>query len=304
MIFVPNEIASIIEGKLNETQINEEYPLIFRTDTIAGRFNSEVIEDEGNVKRKFVYSIVTDPYGTVMALQGANSTTQSVDLKIMFKHEDKNRIIIALNKFLSLMAGLYMNIPGTNLVSGINTKAVFSTSIPIFSEPFDQNIETVDEYGVAYNETFTFIEATIRINMTTASDSVMMGNEISYSLSIDGVTEKLLLSRESNFGRKSIQNTEQYLNHATSETINSANNFQVNLSFFVNGDVSKSIFTKALSDDYNQNDVYKLDVYHEEELICTKNVILTDVSVGAVIGGYTVIQTTLTIADSLLESGN
>lgn len=300
MLFMPAEIASLMEAKLNETQEGLESPFIFRTDTMLGRYTRDYFVDDRGQKREFIYTVVTDPSGSIFSIPHSNLTTQSIELHIYFKIKYRDRMYETIDKFLSNMSGLFMEIPGTALASGENTKVTFTTNIPYFGEPMDQNIKTINERtGLETNSTMGFIEAVIPINMTTCTSDVMMGNELSYVLSQDGIEEMLMLSKDSMIGRKVIQATEQYINQSTSETINSANNFQCSLSFFVKGDLTTKIMKKCIND-YKQNEVYTLKIFLKNDLLGNIKVLLTDPTIGAIVGGYTIISVTFTTADKIL----
>ena len=46
MIFLPIELASLLEAKLNETQEGQESPFIFRTSPLVGALDTDYFIDE------------------------------------------------------------------------------------------------------------------------------------------------------------------------------------------------------------------------------------------------------------------
>ena len=46
MIFLPIELASLLEAKLNETQEGQESPFIFKTSPIVGAYDTDYFTDE------------------------------------------------------------------------------------------------------------------------------------------------------------------------------------------------------------------------------------------------------------------
>lgn len=300
MLFMPAEIASLMEAKLNETQEGLESPFIFRTDTMLGRYTRDYFVDESGQKKEFIYSVVTDPSGEIMATPGANITKQSIELHIYFKIKYRDRMYEAIDKFLSNVSGLFMDIPGTELASGENTKVTFTTSIPYFGEPMDQNIKTVSERsGLETNATMGFIEAVLSIQMATCVSNVMMGNEITYTLENGEQSEKLLLSDPATTSIKLTPNTEQYINESTSKSINSSNNLQTHLSFFVKGPISQKIMNQILGN-IVQNEMYTLKIKMNQEEIATHQIILVDPNITLSIGGFAIISAYFMIADNYL----
>lgn len=303
MLFLPVEVASMIEAKLNETQEGQESPFIFRTDTMMGRYTQDFFIDENGEKKEFIYSVITDPVGDILAVPNLGISIQQFDLHIYFKIKYRNQMYQAINTFLNNMTGLFVSIPGTELASGENTKVTFTVNLPYFSEPMNQNIKTVSERsGLVIDETMGFIEAVINIRMVTSSKDILMANEISYTLSINNLSEKLSPTNSFIFGAKINQNQEQYIGESTSKTINSTNALQMHISFFVNGDISNKIFEECASG-IEQNEIYQLKIVQNETVLATHNVLLVDPSVTINIGGYSVIETYFVIVDSVLGGG-
>ena len=85
MIFLPIELASLLEAKLNETQEGQESPFIFKTSPIVGAYDTDYFTDENGEKKEYVYSEITDPVGEVVPIRGTNYTIQQTDLHILFK---------------------------------------------------------------------------------------------------------------------------------------------------------------------------------------------------------------------------
>ena len=153
MIFLPIELASLLEAKLNETQEGQESPFIFRTSPLVGALDTDYFIDENGEKKEYVYSEITDPVGEVVPIRGTNYTIQQTDLHILFKVKYRKKMFYAIDTFLNNMNGLYMEVAGTELASGTNTKVSFVAQLPFISEPLRVTVKSINENGLEVERT-------------------------------------------------------------------------------------------------------------------------------------------------------
>ena len=307
MIFLPIELASLLEAKLNETQEGQESPFIFKTSPIVGAYDTDYFTDENGEKKEYVYSEITDPVGEVVPIRGTNYTIQQTDLHILFKVKYRKKMFYAIDTSLNNMNGLYMEVAGTELSSGTNTKVSFVAQLPFISEPLRVTVKSINENGLEVERTETYLDVVITINMATSSNQVLMGNEFTFSLTKDidtsnPITERLACAQNMKVAAVAQTSAEQKVGDTAALAVNSTAQFVYTFAVFVCRSVTTGILNDLIAGTLDTNKVYQLKI-ERGDTTTTANVVLTNVDYENVFGGISILFLTATTADYNLILG-
>lgn len=299
MIFLTEEIAAFLEAKLNETQEGLESPFYFKTNTIIGAYDRDYLITPDGRKKEYIYTIVTDPIGEVVPIRGTNSTIQQVELHILFKIKYRKQMYYSINKFLENMAGLYIDVPGAQLASGENTKVSFVASLPYFEDKKVSLNSFDNRVGTETNTTFSMLEATITINMTTSTNTVFMGNEMVYTLTQGSDSENLVCADNVHMSCVCQTSSEQKPKEIKALSINTSAQFSYSFQVYISGLITNSIKQSLELGNLNNNVIYEL-TSNNGVLENKSKVILTGAEYINVFGGISMLSLTFTTADSNL----
>lgn len=264
IIYDPERLSSWIEGLLNndvQSDIDESEKLTFKVDTLFGKFDTNFLLNINNTKTKYVYSIITDPTGTMVPIKDLGISHQQFVLHMFFKISQRKYIYRILQNLMILLAGNCFEIPGTSgdSIDYIST----NTAYPLVGDADPHSIKSVNERnGLIQKQVDYYTDATITIYLSTGLST--QSNKFKCFLN----EERVYILNEIGFSVGKMIDSEQYKDTANTVSTASATEKGINLSFYLKaGSVLEdkllrdSLYTL---DDYNQNEIYTFKISYDD----------------------------------------
>ena len=300
IIFDPERLSTWIESILNnQSQETLTDKIVFKVDTLYGKYDTNYLKTINNNKTNYVYAIISDPTGDLNPIKGLAISSQRFVLHMFFKMDQRKHMYKIINNLMTTLCGGYFELPG----SEGTTKDYISTncSYPLIGDADPHSIKNVDKRnGVEYKDTHYYTDATINIYFSTGK--ALHANVFRYKIN----NETIYPVNNVDFSIGTQLDTEQYhLSPSTKATV-SATEKDIDLAFYCNE--NSVLATKLLenlmqnNENYNQNQIFNFEVTYDINenfsYTYTRNVIIKNLSVSIKIGGLVYFSCSMTDADT------
>lgn len=300
IIYDPERLSTWIESILNnQAQEAHEEKIVFKVDTLFGKYDTNYLKTINNNKTNYVYAIISDPTGDLNPIKNLGISSQRFVLHMFFKMDQRQHMYKILNKLMKTLCGGFFELPG----SEETTKDYISTncSYPLIGDADPHSIKNVDKRnGVEYKDTHYYTDATINIYFSTGK--ALHANVFRYKLN----NETIYPVNNVDFSIGTQLDSEQYHLSPTTKSTVSATEKDIDLAFYCNE--NSVLATKLLENlmqnnsNYNQNQIYNFEVTYDKNenfsYTYTRNVIIKNLSVSIKIGSLVYFSCSMTDADT------